>query len=109
LLASSDFERFTYCVEVAMEHPIRLFRSLTVALVGADVFATAGFVGTTAPGRVTASASASMLFSDAAFLEPPDPDPTMPLPRADEPAIDGPSLPPTSHHRHHRPSWHPRA
>ena len=92
-----------------MEHPIRFFRSVTLALVGAGVFATAGFVGTATPGRVTASASASMLSYDAAFLEPPDPDPSMPLPRADEPAIGGPSLPPTSHHRRRPPSWHPRA
>jgi hypothetical protein len=107
LLAGSDFERFTYCEEVAMQHPIRFFRSVTVALVGAGVFATAGFVGPATPGRATASAS--MLSYDAAFLEPSDPDPTMPLPRADEPAIGGPSHPPTSHHHRRPPSWHPRA
>ncbi len=92
-----------------MERPIRFFPSVTVALVSAGMFASSGFVGPATPGRVTASASASTLSYDVAFLEPPDPDPTMPLPREDEPAIDAPALPPSSHHRHHRPSWHPRA
>jgi len=92
-----------------VEHPIRIFRSVTVALVGAGVFATAGFVGPATPGRAAVATAASALIDDAPFLEPPDPDPSMPLPEIDEPAIAGPSLPPTSHHRHRRPSWHPRA
>jgi hypothetical protein len=108
LLASSNFERFTYCVEVAVEHPIRFFRSVTIALMGAGVFATAGFVGPATTGQAAVATAASALIDDAAFLEPPDPDPSMPLPEIDEPAIDAPSPPPTSHHRHHPPSWHPR-
>jgi hypothetical protein len=87
---------------------MRLFRSVTVALVGAGVFATAGFVGLVTPGRAAVATAASALIDDAVSLEPPDPDPSMPLPEIDEPAIAGPSHPPTSHHRHRPPSWHPR-
>jgi hypothetical protein len=92
-----------------MEHPIRFFRSVTVALVGAGVFATVGFVGPATLGRAAVATAASALIDDAAFLEPPAPDPSMPLPEIGQPAIVGPSVPPSSHHRHRRPSWHPRA
>jgi len=92
-----------------MGHPIRFNRGVTIAVVGAGALAAAVLVGPAPLGQAAMNAPTSVLSGDAAFLEPPDPDPSMPLPKIDEPAIGGPSLPPTSHHRHHRPSWHPRA
>jgi hypothetical protein len=92
-----------------MGHPIRFNRGVTIAVVGAGALAAAVLVGPAPLGQAAMNVPTSVLSGDAAFLEPPDPDPSMPLPEIDEPAIGAPSLPPTSHHRHHRPSWHPRA
>jgi hypothetical protein len=84
-----------------MEHPTRFIRRGTVAVFGAAVFAGVIFFGPAPLGRGILS------FRDAASLAQQDPDPEVPLPDIDEPAIGGPGFdgmfhPPGTHrHRHH--------
>jgi len=85
-----------------MAHPARFWVGITVA-----VFAAALLAGPAPRGQATSLAPASVPSHVAAYMEPPDPGPTMPRPEIDEPPTEGPSSPPATHRHRHRSTVHP--